>query len=101
MFDVIADIIEPTCNIAMDPDAAEIFKRGGCPEGMDPKEYALRRAKEGVPKLMRGHKGDLIAIMAALEGRDPEEYAESVTVVDIVRGLYEMLTDEDLLGFLS
>ena len=102
VFDVIADIIEPACSIAQDKEAADLFDRSKeRPEGMTAKEFALERVKRSVPKLMRSHRDDLVAIMAAIEGVAPEEYMQDVTVPSLVQAVYEILTDEDLLGFLS
>lgn len=101
VFDVIADIIEPACSIAMDPKASELFRRGGCPEGVDPHEYALRKVRESVPPLMRDHRDDMVAILSSIEGTDPDEYVRDLTMPALIKGVYEMLTDEDLLGFLT
>lgn len=102
VFDVIADIIEPACNIAQDKEVADLFDRSKeRPEGMTAKEFALERVKRSVPKLMRSHRDDLVAIMAAIEGITPEEYMQDVTVPSLVGNVYQMLTDEDLLAFLS
>ena len=102
VFDVIASIIEPCCNIAQDKDAADLFDRSReRPDGMSAKDFALERVKASMPKLMRSHKDDLVAILAAIEGTDPDEYMQSVTVPSIIKAVYEILTDEDLLAFLS
>lgn len=101
VFDVIADIMDPVYNIATDPEASKLFRREGRPEGMEAREWALRRAKESLPPLMREHKADMVAILATLEGQTPEEYAEGLTMPTLLKGIYEMLTDEDLLAFLS
>lgn len=102
VFDVIADIIEPACSIAQDKDAADLFDRSKeRPEGMTAKEFALERVKRSVPKLMRSHRDDLVAIMAAIEGVSFEEYMGEVTISSLIKAVYEMLTDEDLLAFLS
>lgn len=102
VFDVIADIIEPACNIAQDKDAADLFDRSReRPDGMSAKDFALERVKASMPKLMRSHKDDLVAILSAIEGVDPDEYRESITMPKLVQGVYEILTDEDLLAFLS
>ena len=101
VFDVIADIIEPACNIAGDPVAGRFFKREKVPDGMDARTFALDKAKEAMPKLMREHKADVVAILAAVEGVDPDEYMKGLTMPQLIKGVYEMLTDEDLLGFLS
>ena len=101
VFDVIAEIIEPAFNIATDPVASSIFKRGDMPDDVDPKEYAIKKAKESLPTLLRSHKNDLVRIMAATNGVDPDEYIANVTMPSLIKGVYEIMTDEDLLGFLS
>lgn len=101
VFDVVADITEPLCNIATDEQAAYLFKRVAIPEGMSKEEFALSKVRKAVPVLMREHKSDLCAILAALEGVPVEEYRESMSMASLVKGVYEILTDEDLLAFLS
>lgn len=102
VFDVIADIIEPACNIAQDEDAASLFDRSRKrPDGMSAKDFALERVKASMPKLMRSHKDDLVAIMSAIEGVSADEYRESLTMQKLIQGVYEILTDDDLLAFLS
>lgn len=102
VFDVIADIIEPCCNIAQDEAASDLFDRSKeRPEGMSAKDFALERVKKAMPALMRSHKDDIIAILSSIEGVDPNEYRESLTMPKLVQGVFEMLTDEDLLAFLS
>lgn len=102
VFDVIADIIEPCCNIAQDEAAADLFDRSkGRPDGVSAKDFALERVRRSMPALMRAHKGDLVAILAAIEGVGQEEYMDGLTMPKLVQGVYEILTDEDLLAFLS
>lgn len=101
VFDVIADIIEPACNIAQDPQAAALFEREDVPEGMTAVQVALGKVRRSVPSLVRTHKDDLVAILAAIEGTKPEEYAREVTIPKLIQGVYDILTDSDLLAFLS
>ena len=102
VFDVIADIIEPCCNIAQDKEVSALFDRTQKrPEGVSAKDFALDRVKRSMPTLMRSHKDDLVAIMSSVEGVSPEEYRESLTMTKLIEGVYETLTDEDLLAFLS
>lgn len=102
VFDVIADIIEPACNIAKDEDAADLFDRSRKrPDGMSAKDFALERVKASMPKLLRSHKDDLVVILAAMEGVSADEYRESLTMPKLIQGVYEILTDDDLLAFLS
>lgn len=102
VFDVIADIIEPACNIAQDKEAAKLFDRSEKrPDGMSAKDFALQRVKASMPSLMRNHKDDLVTILAAIEGVDKGEYMDGLTMPKLVQGVFEILTDEDLLAFLS
>ena len=102
VFDVIADIIEPACNIAQDKEAAEIFDRSvKRPDDVTATEFALSRIKGAMPKLMRSHKDDLVAILSSIDGVSAEEYLDGLTMPKLIQGVFEILTDEDLLAFLS
>ena len=102
VFDVIADIIEPACNIIQDKDAAAIFDRTEKrPDGMTASDFVIGKIKRSMPALMRTHKDDLAAILASVNGMDKAEYMENLTMPKLIQGVYEILTDEDLLGFLS
>lgn len=100
-FEVVADIIEPVYRIAQDEAAVEMLSPKPCPEGDDPKKFMARRLVAGVPALLRSHKGDLVAIMAAIEGEDAEEYAASLDLAKLVVSLTELVSDPALMGFLA
>lgn len=102
VFDVIADIIEPACNIAQDKEAASLFDRSGKkPKGVTTTQFVMEKVRRSVPVLMRTHKDDLVAILSTIEGVEPDEYRKDLTMSKLLQGIYEMLTDEDLLAFLS
>lgn len=101
VLDVIAEIAEPVLNIALDDEAAEFFRREKPPEGEDPARFVMRRWRRAVPKLMGGHKDDLVAILAALGGTTSEEYLEGLTMPSLLSDVYQLVTDEELLAFLS
>lgn len=101
VFDVIADIIAPACNIASDPVASRALTKEVPPEGVPVREFAATKAKECIPTLLRDHKPDLIAIFAALNGVTPEEYREGLTMATLIHDVAEMFMDEDLSAFLS
>lgn len=101
VFDVIADIAAPVYSIATDPAASELFKKADLKDGEDARDKALERLKDALPALLKGHKDDVCMIIATIEGIDPTEYRENVTMAGLFKGIYEMLTDEDLLSFLS
>lgn len=100
-FEVVADIIEPVYRIAQDEAAVEMLSPKPCPEGEDPKHFMARRLVAGVPALLRSHKGDLVAIMAAIEGEDAEEYAASLDLAKLAASLAELVSDPALMGFLA
>ena len=100
-FEVVADIIEPVYRIAQDEAAVEMLSPKPCPDGEDPKHFMARRLVAGVPVLLRSHKGDLVEIMAAIEGEDAEEYAASLDLAKLATSLAELVSDPALMGFLA
>lgn len=94
VFDVIADIIDPIANIAEDEKASTMFRREKPPEGMTVKQFATQRARKSLPALLKGHKGDIIAILAAIEGVSAESYKGSLNLVKLMQDATELLTDE-------
>lgn len=101
VFDVIADIIDPIADIAQDKDVAAIFERKAVPEGMDARGFFAERMRKGLPALLKGHKAEIIAVMAAIEGVTPGQYAESLDFPKLFTDVMELVTDEAFLDFLS
>ena len=91
VFDVIADIIDP---IAEDDAASALFKREKLPDGMTAKEFMTQRARKALPALLKGHKGDIIAILASIEGVSAESYKGALNLVKLMRDATELLSDE-------
>ena len=94
VFDVIADIIDPIANIAEDDTASALFKREKLPEGMTAKEFMTQRARKALPALLKGHKGDIIAILASIEGVSAKSYKGALNLAKLMRDVTELLTDE-------
>ena len=94
VFDVIADIIDPIANIAEDDAASALFKREKLPECMTAKEFMMQRARKALPALLKGHKGDIIAILASIEGVSAESYNGALNLVKLMRDATELLTDD-------
>lgn len=101
VFDVIADIIDPIANMVQDKDVAAMFKREAVPDGMEARDFFVKRMCKGLPVLLKGHKADIIAIMAAIEGVTPEQYAESLNFPKLFTDTMELVTDNAFLDFLS
>lgn len=101
VLDVIADIIDPIANMVQDEDVAAMFKREAVPEGMGAGDFFAKRMRKGLPVLLKSHKADIIAVMAAIEGVAPEQYAASLDFPKLFTDAMELVTDEALLDFLS
>lgn len=101
VLDVIADIIDPIANMVQDGDVAAMFRREAVPEGMEARDFFAERMRKGLPVLLKGHKADIIAVMAAIEGVTPEQYAESLDFPKLFTDVMELLTDGAFLDFLS
>lgn len=94
VLDVIADIIDPIANIASDETASALFKREKLPEGMTAKAFLLERARKAVPALLKGHKSDIITVLATIEGISAYDYRASLTLAKLIQDTAELLTDE-------
>lgn len=101
VLDVIADIIDPIANVAQDKDVAAMFEREAVPDGMEARDFFVQRMRKGLPVLLKGHKADIIAIMAAIEGVTPEQYVASLDFPKLFTDVMELVTDDALLDFLS
>lgn len=55
--EVIAEVIDPICNIAEDDAAMAMFRREKLPDGMEPKRFLLARARKSLPVLLKRHQG--------------------------------------------
>lgn len=91
--EVIAEIIDPIANIVGDKETINALKKEKLPEGADKHEYLLGRVKKALPLLVKGHKNDIISILAAIEGVPYEEYAESLNLFKLMRDCTELLND--------
>ena len=94
VFDVIADIIDPIANIASDETASAIFKREKLQEGMTAQAFLMERARKAVPALLKGHKSDIITVLATIEGTSADDYRASLTLAKLMQDTAELLTDE-------
>lgn len=101
VLDVIADIIDPIANMVQDRDVAAMFERKAVPEGVDARDFFAERMLKGMPALLKGHKADIIAVMAAIEGVTPGQYAASLDFPKLLTDVMELVTDNAFLDFLS
>lgn len=92
--EVVADLIDPICNIAQDENAAALFRREKLPEGVTAKDFLLKRVKKSAPKLLKDHKSDIVAILATIEGVHPAEYEKGLNLVKLFSDFVDLMTDE-------
>lgn len=100
-FDVFAEMLEPLLSIASDEEAMEYFKVQEVPEGEDAQAYALKRTKELLPLILKKHKDDIVAILAAFDGKTPAQYLKTLTVPGLFKSINDLVTDPVFRAFLS
>lgn len=99
VFDVVADIIDPIVTIASDKESAKLFHRDKCPKGMEPWQFFLQKVKESLPKLIRTHKTELVAILSTIKGVSADEYVKEMTFASLFADLTELATDAEFVSF--
>ena len=80
---------------------AELFKREKAPEGVNPRDIAVKRLKKNVPHLLKAHKPEMIAIMAAIEGISAAEYEAKLNLVNFIKDFTELLTDDAFIALFT
>lgn len=101
VFDVIADCIVPITNIAADEKAMALFKKQVVPKGTDVRAVVIKRLAAGVPPLMRDHKDDLVAILAAVNLTPVDEYAKGLTLGKLIADLADLVGDPMFADFFT
>lgn len=91
--EVVADLIDPICNIAQDEKAAAFFRKEKVPPGMDPKTFLLRRVQKTIPPLLNSHRRDVLRILSAIEGSSLSKYESSLTLAKLMKDWVDLMTD--------
>lgn len=92
--DVVAEIIEPILDIAMDKEASGLFKRKKIPKGTDPKAYMAQRVKKHLPPLLKNHREDVLAILSSIAGVSVADYTATLNLAKLTVDITDLLTDE-------
>lgn len=95
--EVIADLIEPIGKMAETESAKNLFKKEAAPEGEDPKKYAKRRLLKGIPSLIKENKSEIIAILAAVNNKTPEEYVKAFGLATLVKDALDLVGDSEFI----
>lgn len=101
VLEVLAEIAEPVISIASDKEATAFFTGIKPKKGQTQEEAFAQRMREGAPALLKGHGDDIVRILAALDGVEPSEYEDNMTLASVLEDLLELLTDRDFTSFLS
>ena len=91
--DVICELIEPICNIALDKDAADLFQTKARPKNQSVNDFVLSRIRTAYPALLKKHRADLIKIAAAVNDTTEEEYAANLTMKQLLDDITALMTD--------
>lgn len=94
-FDAIAGMVTAIANIAGDENFTKAVKE------MKGKKDKGAVIKTIVPVLLDDHRDDVVTILSIMNGQSREEYLEELTPTKLIADIWNVLTDEDILGFLS
>lgn len=95
--EVIADLIEPITNIALDQKNLKLL-RPEKKEGETDREAAVRDFKVKIPNLLKTHKADVVSILCTLNEVKPED----LSLAEIMKGIIDLTQDKDFMNlFLS
>ena len=88
--DVIVEIAGPIANIATDKQLKGLFANGSASSNVD----------KVARFILKNHREDTVAILAALSLETPSEYIDGLSLTQLLGDVYKALTDEELLAFL-
>lgn len=103
--DVLARIIQPIANIALDKESFDAIKlKVVDKDGKSAEEIralAMMRVREAIPAMLGKHRDDICEIIAAINGKSRDEYVAELTFAKLLKDCMDVLTDEELLSFFS
>ena len=82
-------------SIATSEEFKALFKKA------DNEDDARANIVRAVPSLIKGHKDEAIAILAAIGGVTKEQYVSEMTFPTLIRDVNELLTDDVFTDFLA
>lgn len=85
--EVLEALIDPAIEIMSDPDVAQAAREGQMAK--------VARAA------LKNHKKSILAVLAAAERRDPEEYAKEVNVLTLPKKLVDVLNDPEIMALFT
>ena len=90
--DFVADVVAPAIAIVTDTDLRAALSQTT--------EDNLTSVLLGaIPSLIKAHRDDVIAILAAVNCVSVEEYAADLTVFKLIKDVSDLITDDDFTDF--
>lgn len=99
--EVIADLVEPVMGLTQGNGFKGMFEKRELPEGVEPGEFFAQRVKDSLPTLIREQGGQIVEILAIVNGVDKREYEESMTPFSLMSDALALITDKAFVDFLS
>ena len=93
VFDVIADLVDPIVSIASSEDVQGAFKKA---DGDN-----VKKMTAVLPVALKNHRADIVKVICAVNGEDPKEYMEGITLMRLLKDANELASDRELLDFFS
>lgn len=101
-FDVVAQVIPSILSIAGDKRITSILSTGRADgDTRSNEEIAAEKASQVLPLFLNTHRKETISILAAIKGQTPEEFVAEVNLMSLATDVFEMLSDEVVMGFLK
>ena len=85
--ELLAELIEPAMEIMTDADVVKNSRAGAMPKA--------------IAAALRNHKQAVLNFMAAIERKDPKEYAEEVNLLTLPKQLLEILNDPEAVALFT
>lgn len=89
---VIAELIDPIAEIALDPKCANLFN-GDVRKGETARQASIRNLRAKVPYLLKAHSKEIALILSIIN----DVPVESLSVFGIARGVIDLLGDKELM----
>ena len=85
--DALCDLLDPVTSIMQDKEMRPLMEK--------------RNKSGAIKRILKYHKPEIIEIFAILDGENPKEYAEKITIMTLPVKLIELFNDKELLQFFS
>lgn len=92
--DVIADIIEPVCRIALDPKAGKFFQASPVKKGETEKDHAISHVRKNLPTLLKTRKAEIYEILGIISG-EGADYVKNRNAAEVFSDCLTLMGDPE------